>query len=137
MRSDQRMACRHQIARVGVGDAEPGQDAPLQTLHRLRLAVVLVVVAEQMQETVHRKMGEMVANGLAFGPDFARDRLVGDRDVAEHGRPAAASPSRRVRATAAGKDSTLVGLSLPRHCALSARIAESSVSTIASSRGRR
>src|SRR5207249_618286 len=36
-------------------------------------------------------------------------------------------------ASAAGKDSTLVGVFLPRHCRLSARIAESSVSTIASS----
>src|SRR4029077_7778165 len=36
-------------------------------------------------------------------------------------------------ACAAGKDSTLVGAFLPRHCRLSARIAESSASTIASS----
>src|SRR3954447_2848910 len=40
---------------------------------------------------------------------------------------------RRLPLSAAGNDSTLVGVFLPRHCRLSARIAESSASTIASS----
>src|SRR3954463_7395101 len=40
---------------------------------------------------------------------------------------------RRLPLFGAGNDSTLVGAFLPRHCRLSVRIAESSVSTIASS----
>ena len=45
---------------VRIRDAKPRQDHALKLLHRLGVAVLLVVVADQMQETMHRKMGEMM-----------------------------------------------------------------------------
>ena len=80
------------------------------------VAVVLVVIAEQMQKPMNGEMGEMMVERLAFGRRLPRDRLVGDDDVAEiwgRGR-------RFARRAAAGNDSTLVGAFLPRQSRLSA-----------------
>ena len=54
-----------------------------QAAHAVRVGVVLVVVAEQVEESVDDHMGKMVAQALAFGLRFPRHRLVGDHDVAE------------------------------------------------------
>ncbi len=45
--------------------------------------VAVVIVADEMQETVHRKMGDMMSKRLAFGSGLPRDGLVGKDDVAE------------------------------------------------------
>ena len=37
--------------------------------------VVLMVIAQQMQEPMHGEMGEMVVERLALGGRLARDRL--------------------------------------------------------------
>ena len=101
----------------------------LQRFHLFGLVVVLVVVAEQMQQAVDDEMGDMVRERLAFQCGLARDRLGGEHDVAQHRRQ-----RRRLAATGKpGKDRTLVGLSLPRHSAFSARIWASSVKTTLSS----
>src|SRR5690349_23711990 len=50
--------------------------------------------------------------------------------------PTYGDADRALPGVATGNDSTLVGAFLPRHCRLSERIAESSLSTIASSTGR-
>ncbi len=83
-----------------------------QAFHFLCLSVVHVIIAEKMQKAMNHEMGEMVLERLAFKCRLARDRLAGKNNVAQH----------RFRAFARrdvgrpGKDSTLVGLSMPRHC---------------------
>ena len=117
--------------RVGVGDGEALEDLALKPLHLLRIAVVLVVIAQQMEKSMDGKMREMMVERLALGDRLARDGLIGDDDVADiWGARTALLPG-----AAAGNDSTLVGAFLPRQSRLSVRIAESSVSTIASSVG--
>ena len=75
---------------------------------------------------MHRKMGNMMGEWLAFVVGLARDGLVGEHDIADERR-------RRPPAFSAGNDSTFVAASMPRQSRLSRRIAESSVRTIASS----
>src|SRR6516225_6060943 len=50
--------------RIGIGNAELGKDLSLEFLHRLGLFVFFVVVTDQMQETVHRKMAQMMVERL-------------------------------------------------------------------------
>ena len=109
--------------------AEPRENRGFQIAPCRRLAIGLVVVAEQMKITVHGEMREMMREGLSSAAASRATVSIGDHDVAEMRRLG------MCRAALAGNDSTLVGLSMPRHCALSARIAASSVSTTASSPG--
>ena len=63
------LACRCRSSgptAVGIGDAEAGEYSGFELLHHRRLAVVLVVVAEKMEETVDDEMGEMVVEGDVF-----------------------------------------------------------------------
>ena len=69
-----------------VQQVEPGEDLAFQRLHRLGVVVVLVVIADQMQEAVHREMTQMMLEGLGFLIGFPPRRLIGNRDVAEHAR---------------------------------------------------
>ena len=62
------------------------QDLRLQGLHGFGVAIVFMIVADQMQETVHRQMAEMVVERLLFVIRLAAGGLVGDGDVAEHAR---------------------------------------------------
>src|SRR5262245_13468767 len=73
-------------SRIGVGNAELGEDLAFQRLHRLGVVVILVVVADQMKEAMHREMTQMMVKGLVFLVGFPPGRLIGDRDVAEHAR---------------------------------------------------
>src|SRR6202000_441104 len=52
--------------RIGVGNAELGEDLRLPALHVIGVGVVLVVVADQMKEAVHRQMAEMMIERLLF-----------------------------------------------------------------------
>ena len=78
--------------------------------HRQRLFVSFVIVTDQMQETVHGKMGEMMGERLTFGAGLPRDGLKGKDDVAEMALPAAFF---------VGNDSTFVAASTPRQSRLS------------------
>ena len=75
-------------------------------------ASTLMIVADEVEKTMHREMGEVMQKNPVFIVAFAGERLVGDDDIAEELRADA------VRVVAAGNDSTLVGLSMPRHCAI-------------------
>ena len=55
-------------------------------LHGFGVVIVFMIVADQMQETVHRQMAEMMVERLLFVIRLAAGRLVGDGDVAEHAR---------------------------------------------------
>jgi hypothetical protein len=43
-----------------------------------------VIVTDQVQETMHRKMAEMMLERLLFLIGLLAHRLIGNRDVAEH-----------------------------------------------------
>src|SRR6185369_2269566 len=70
--------------RIGIGNTELGEDLPFETLHGFGIVVLFVVVADQVQEPVHRKMAEMMVERLRFVVGFFPRRLIGDGDVAEH-----------------------------------------------------
>src|SRR4029077_8410553 len=72
--------------RIGIGNAELGEDFPLELFHRPGLFVFFVVVTDQMQETVNRKMAEMMVERLLFLAAVPSRRLVGNGDVAQHAR---------------------------------------------------
>ena len=74
------------VGAVGVGDAEPRQNARLHRLHRFGVGVVLVVEADQMQEAVDDEMAIMVGERLALLLRLALHRLEGEDDVAEQAR---------------------------------------------------
>ncbi len=120
-----RSFCRLGVRPIGIRDVEPPQNLALDLFHHVGVLVPLVIVAEKMQKTVHRKMGKMMGNGL---PSSCASRAIvswaSTMSPMSGGFPQASS---------VGNDSTFVASSMPRHCRLSRRIAESSVRTIASS----
>ena len=131
--------------RVRVRHREAPENPALQAFHLFGVAVVLVVIAEQVQKPVDGEVGQVVAERLALGLRLAGGRLIGDDDVTNIWDRRAGFVGSFLRrffcrlcdgpAGAAGNDSTLVAVFLPRQSRLSALIAESSLSTIASSAG--
>src|SRR5947209_3262776 len=69
---------------IGIGDAEMRQDLRFERFHLLRVVVVLVVEADQMQETMHGEVAQMMVERLLLLVRLAPHGLVGDCDVAEH-----------------------------------------------------
>src|SRR5262245_51865223 len=80
---------------IGVGYIKPGKDGGFEPFHRVRLVILGVIVAGEMQKSMHRQVRQMVRERLAFGARFAFRRLVGDHDVAEQ----AGSSPRAARVT--------------------------------------
>src|SRR6266567_8623439 len=72
--------------RIGVGNAELRQDLLFETFHGFRVVVLFVVVTDQVQEAVDRKMAEMMVERLLFVVGLFPRRLEGDGDIAEHAR---------------------------------------------------
>ena len=70
-------------ARVRIRDRETLENLAFHPFHLFRVAVVFVVIAEQMQKPVNGEMREMVPERLAFGHRLARDGLIGDDDVTD------------------------------------------------------
>jgi hypothetical protein len=71
---------------------KPGKDGGFEPFHRVRLVILGVIVAGEMQESMHREVRQMMRERLALGARLAFRRLVGDHDVAEHaGRSARAA----------------------------------------------
>src|SRR5262249_3529529 len=68
---------------VRIGNAKPRQNLDLEAFHSLRLACLLMIVAEQMQKSVDRKMDEMILERLLFLLCLAFGRRVADDDIAE------------------------------------------------------
>ena len=69
--------------RYGSGIASCRRISRSALFHRLGVLVALVIVADQMQESMHGKMGDMMGERLALVAGLARDGLVGEHDVAE------------------------------------------------------
>ena len=72
--------------RIGIGNAELRENLPFETFHGFGVVVVLVVVADQMQEPVDRQMAEVMIERLLFVVGLFARGLIGDGDVAEHAR---------------------------------------------------
>src|SRR5262245_43586243 len=68
---------------VGIGYIKPGKDGGFEPFHRVRLGVRGVIVAGEMQKSMHRQVRQVMRKRLALGARFAFRRLVGDHDVAE------------------------------------------------------
>src|SRR5438876_291321 len=84
--------------RIRIGNAELRQDLPFEAFHGFGVVVFLVVVTDQMQEAVHRKMAEMMIERLLFLVGLFPRRLKGDGDIAEHARRVVGRPrSRRLQ----------------------------------------
>src|SRR5215510_404664 len=77
---------------IGIGYMKPGKDGGFEPFHRVRLVIVGVIVAGEMQKSMHREVRQMMRERLALGARLAFRRLVGDHDVAEQvGRSAPAA----------------------------------------------
>ena len=48
------------VREIGVGHAEPRQNARFELFHRLGLGIGLVIVAQQVQKSMHREMCKMI-----------------------------------------------------------------------------
>src|SRR5258708_16297811 len=70
--------------RIRIGNAELRQNLLFESFHRFGVVVLLVIVADQMQEAVHRKMAEVMIERLLFVVGLFARRLIGDGDIAEH-----------------------------------------------------
>jgi hypothetical protein len=69
--------------KIGISDAKIAENSALGVFHLEGVLGLFVIVADQMQETVHGKMGEMMGERLALRAGFARDGLEGENDVAK------------------------------------------------------
>ncbi len=104
------------------------QALALERFHLLGLGVGLVIVAEQMQQAVDDEMGDMVLERLVF-----QSRFLATVSAASTMSPSIGGSGPPFGNGKAGKDRTLVGLSLPRQPALRVRIWASSEKTMLSS----
>src|SRR3954453_1722872 len=66
------------LIRIGVGNAEGGKNFALEIFHRLRMGVVVVVIADQVQQAVDRKMAKMMVERLLLVVGLAAGGLIGD-----------------------------------------------------------
>ena len=117
------------VSSIWVGDGEAGKDAPLGLFHHFRLGIGLMIIADQMQDAMHNEMRHVIGERLAL----VLQPRAATVSAASTTSPSIGGSALPALAGKAGKDSTLVGLSLPRHPALSVRIWASSVKTTLSS----
>ena len=97
-------------ATIRIRETERAQHGDLAPLHAARVARALVVVADQVQRAVHDEVRPVRAHALAL-----RARLGAQHAGQMTRSPSGCARMRRVpRGSAAGNDSTLVGLSWPR-----------------------
>src|SRR5437588_9087782 len=68
---------------VRIGYIEPREDLALEVLHLPGGSIRLMIVAQEVQEAMHRKMGKMMGERSCLGLRLADRGLVRDGDVAE------------------------------------------------------
>ena len=99
--------------------------------------IVVMIVAEQVQRAVDDQVRRMLLDASRpFPPPRPRRRRAQGRCRQATVRDPATFALAKSRSSAIGKDRTLVGLSLPRHLAFSARTSSSPVSRTEISTGR-
>jgi hypothetical protein len=74
---------------VRVGNSKPLQNVALKAFHGFCVFLPLVVVSQQMQKPMHRKMGDMMGKWLVFRLGFRCDGFVGQDHVTDEQRIAA------------------------------------------------
>src|SRR5439155_2037195 len=72
--------------RIRIRNAELGENLPFETFHGFGVVVLLVIVSDQMQEPVDRKMAEVMIERLFFVIGLFPRGLKGDGDISEHPR---------------------------------------------------
>src|SRR5262249_2568782 len=72
--------------KVGIGHPELGEDRGFESLHDVGPVVGLVIVAGEMEKSVHRQMRQVMRKRFALGARFTVGGLVRDHDVAEQAR---------------------------------------------------
>jgi hypothetical protein len=68
---------------IGVVNAQFSQDPDLQRFHFRRVGGILMIITQKMEESVNYQVTAMVFESLALFDGFARDRLVGQCDIAK------------------------------------------------------
>src|SRR5215472_11825056 len=68
---------------IGVANAKAREQHALELFHLGRLRIGLVVVADQVQETMNGKVGDMIAERFGGGGRLGLRGLVGNHDVAK------------------------------------------------------
>jgi len=80
-------ACRRPRFRdrgaVRIGNGKFAKNFTLGPFHCDCVFAPFVIVADEMQETMDRKMGEMMGKRLSLGAGLARNGVEGKNDVAE------------------------------------------------------
>ena len=71
------------VALIWVRDAQLAKYFDLKCFHPRRIAVADMVVSQQVQDSVHQKMGHVIGHRLALFSRFARAGVIGDCDVSE------------------------------------------------------
>src|ERR1700731_928352 len=96
----------HDLARmpIRIRDVKAPQDFTLGLFHGFRVVVLVMIVADEVQETMDRKVGEMMSERLTLGTGLARDGLVGEHDVAEVRRLVRGSLARKRQYVGGGVD---------------------------------
>lgn len=72
---------------VGIGYSQTGQDANLECLHLVRVGIVFMIEAEQMQKAVNDEMFEMGGGFEALIARFRQHGFAREDDIAQAGRP--------------------------------------------------
>jgi hypothetical protein len=82
---------------IRIGDRKALKDVALDPLHCLGVLFPHVIVSQEVQETVHGKVGDMMNEWLAFGARFPRNGFKRQNDVADERRlaPGAARRERQ------------------------------------------
>ncbi len=68
---------------IWIRDSELAENFAFNPFHLKRVLGPCVIVADQMQEAMHDKVGEMMSKRLSFQTGFAGNGLKGKNDVAE------------------------------------------------------
>lgn len=69
--------------RIGIGDSESGQDGGFQSLHLFGIALIFVVMTQQVQHAVNGKVQHMIAQELLRRFGFPGGDAMGNRDITE------------------------------------------------------
>src|SRR5580704_7407707 len=87
---------------VRVGDTEPAQHAHFASLHALRVALALVIIAHEVQQTVYHHVGPVRPYVLFLRSRFGAQHSRTDHQVAEHTAIAGGNWRRRKRQNVGG-----------------------------------
>ena len=69
-------------ARIRVGDAKLRQNGNLAGLHRFGVGLVIMIMAHQVQQTMHPQMDKVIIEGFVVAYGFGPDCLECDGDLA-------------------------------------------------------